>query len=166
MTYYEYFDCFFKILHLLHNILRLHRISATPKLCDASPMSFQDQIFAEIENSPTAATHTFAIEPVLIALYNTDMILPLTTLTVSPTQAGLVPCKYSLPKLVELPKTSAAFFCPVLFQALDLDAFYDVLCSIYLEHCVVFVSENLNVLTSAMYFLCTFCCRISFIQIS
>eukprot|EP00826_Nyctotherus_ovalis_P006012 TRINITY_DN1137_c0_g2_i1.p1 TRINITY_DN1137_c0_g2~~TRINITY_DN1137_c0_g2_i1.p1 ORF type:complete len:282 (+),score=59.22 TRINITY_DN1137_c0_g2_i1:1621-2466(+) len=46
----------------------------------------------------------------------------------------------------------ALFFCPLLFSAIDHSLFYKILCAIMLEYSVIFISPNVALLTSAMYF--------------
>ncbi len=86
----------------------------------------------------------------LIALYATNMEEKRTCITVMPPKEGLSQYRYAIPR-GDLARASAIFFCPLLFSALSLDSFYDLLCNVYLERCIIFVSENLNVLTSSMY---------------
>jgi len=149
MTFYEYFDCFYRVMHLIRDIIRMQRISAA---ANHPELSLEARILAEIEFSAEFSDNTRDIEPLLINLYNTDMeICNMGQIVISPTLEGLVKYTYNIPKSSEISKNSASFFCPLLFSSLNLDSFYDVLCSIYLEHCVIFVSENLNILTSSMY---------------
>lgn len=58
---------------------------------------------------------------------------------------------FMVPSFDELRKQVAAYACPLLFNSLGLHAFYEVLSNILLERRVLFISENLNLLTSAVY---------------
>lgn len=66
----------------------------------------------------------------------------------------IVPSKldsYIVPTFEQLRKQIADYFCPLLFSSLGIHGFYEVLSNIFMERSVVFVSENLNVLTSSVY---------------
>jgi len=93
-------------------------------------------------------TYTLNLEQILISLYNANNHL--TQITVTAPQDIFPSYTYPILKPQALSKTSASFLCPFLFASLSLDNFYKVLCSIYLEYSIIFVSDNLNVLTSSM----------------
>ncbi len=48
MTFCEYFDIFFNLLHLIHNLRRCQRLEGTPKTSDV-PDSFAERLRKEIE---------------------------------------------------------------------------------------------------------------------
>lgn len=58
---------------------------------------------------------------------------------------------YRIPDFDSLRKATVNFCCPLLFNALDLDAFIELLISILTERPILFVSEDLNLLSSSVY---------------
>jgi len=129
MTYYDYFEFSFKILHLFQDLIRLERIS-----------SKGDKLF-KAESNPKYKGN---MESILTSLYETFMHKQLNSVTVPYISVSHV---YSLNKSQQ---DSTSFLCPLLFASLGLDVFFEVLCNIYLENSIIFVSNNLNVLTSSM----------------
>ena len=57
---------------------------------------------------------------------------------------------YSVPDFDSLRKSTISFCCPLLFDALDLNAFIELLISILTERSILFVSEDLNLLSSSV----------------
>lgn len=57
---------------------------------------------------------------------------------------------YRVPNLDSLRKSTINFFCPLLFNTLGMDNFTELLMSILTEKSILFVSENLNLLSSAV----------------
>lgn len=149
MSYHEHFEVFFKILNLFKDILKYERMAAASSLhsetCGAA-------IFTEIDCCNDTLEHTVKLEPLLLSLYDADSSLA----QVAASPEGFPQYVYPLASSGEVHRTAAGFLCPFLFASLALDSFFEVLCSIYLEQTVVFVSDNLNILTSSMYFPCSF----------
>jgi len=143
MSYYEHFEVFFKVLNLFRDILKYERMTAASNI-----QNYESNIYTEIDCCNNTLEHTIKLEPLLESLYDADNSG--TQLTIVP--EGYQKYTYPLSQGEELNKLSASFLCPFLFASLSLDSFYEVLCSIYLEQTVIFVSENLNILTSSMYF--------------
>lgn len=54
MSFYEYFECFFRTLNLFRDVLRLSRVTAAKKYADAAG-TFETQLLSEIEHSPEAS---------------------------------------------------------------------------------------------------------------
>jgi len=145
MTYYEHFEVFLKILHLFRDVLKYERMAAT-KDYKMEYNTFAAKIVTEIDYCANLKDTTAHLESLLVSLYNTKE--PFTKITIKP--QGYQQFTYPLAKPNELHKSSAGFLCPFLFSTLNLDNFYEVLCSIYLEQTIIFFSENLNILTSCM----------------
>lgn len=144
MTYYEHFEVFLKILNLFRDILKYERMAATK-----IPYStFAEKIITEIDCCADIRDNTVHIEPLLAHLHDLSMENPPSQITVAP--QGYQKFVYPLVKPSEIRKSCANFFCPFLFTMLSLDNFYELLCRVYLEQTVIFVSENLNVLTSSL----------------
>lgn len=91
------------------------------------------------DSAPSAST----IE-LLKSLYRQDV--EFNKEIISPLQTPFI-----IPSFSELRKQVAMFSCPVLFSCLGLHAFNEVLSNVLLERNILFVSENLNYLTSAVY---------------
>lgn len=53
MTFYQYFDLFFNVLHLFKNLLKLNRLTATNEK-DKETNSFANKMMKEIEYSKEA----------------------------------------------------------------------------------------------------------------
>ena len=90
------------------------------------------------------------LKSILTPLYETFVNDKLCRITISSTLNAIIPYTYSFPIKHELQKQNLFSMCPLLFSSLDLNNFYEILCNLYLEHTVIFVSENLNLLTSSM----------------
>ena len=58
---------------------------------------------------------------------------------------------FKVPDFTSLRKSTTNFFCPLLFSALGLDNFVELLMNILTERSILFVSEDLNLLSSSMY---------------
>eukprot|EP00826_Nyctotherus_ovalis_P045328 TRINITY_DN5005_c0_g1_i2.p3 TRINITY_DN5005_c0_g1~~TRINITY_DN5005_c0_g1_i2.p3 ORF type:complete len:142 (-),score=33.18 TRINITY_DN5005_c0_g1_i2:508-933(-) len=141
MTYYEYFEFFFKMLYLFQDLIRLERISS------ASDQLLNSKVKADISNYVSTSRCAGNMESMLASLYGTQMGNKQTQITVPYIST---PQTHSLAKSQNLHKDTASFLCPLLFSSLDLDSFFEILCNVYLEHSIIFVSSNLNVLTSSM----------------
>eukprot|EP01022_Parablepharisma_sp_SALTPOND_P031428 TRINITY_DN799_c0_g2_i2.p2 TRINITY_DN799_c0_g2~~TRINITY_DN799_c0_g2_i2.p2 ORF type:complete len:462 (+),score=33.51 TRINITY_DN799_c0_g2_i2:1520-2905(+) len=128
MTYYEYFELF---LHSLRVI---------------STLSQMEQKYGSVEPSMDSKT-------ILKKLYETD-VKSLSAITVPAVhKLSTKAFSYVLPK-GECTERSAVFFCSLLFSMLKAHDVYEILCNIFLEHSVIFVSKNLNLLTSAILGCC------------
>ena len=90
------------------------------------------------------------IKSVLSEFYNVNVNENLRKIRIPSVQKSIGTYTYELPKRKNLTKYTSSFLCPPLFSTLSLDAFYEVLCNIYTEHLVIFVSEDLDLLTSSM----------------
>lgn len=144
MTYYEYFEFFFKVLSIFRDISRLDRMTA------AKSEEQENSLMAEISSSSKASDNTQSFEHILVSLHNTIMGNHLNLIAVNSPQNLFPLYTYPVLRSQALLKATAGFLCPLLFASLSLDNFYEVLCNIYLEHSVIFISDNLNVLTSSM----------------
>eukprot|EP00826_Nyctotherus_ovalis_P063603 TRINITY_DN9330_c0_g1_i13.p4 TRINITY_DN9330_c0_g1~~TRINITY_DN9330_c0_g1_i13.p4 ORF type:complete len:123 (+),score=46.86 TRINITY_DN9330_c0_g1_i13:1331-1699(+) len=122
MTLHEFFDFFFTALGLLKRRIAL-----------------------ELFNQEGAAELTESAVELLKELYSQDVELH--KQLVMPLDKSFV---FAVPSYEELRKQMAIFFCPLLFNCLGLHAFYEVLSNILLERKVLFISENLNLLSSAV----------------
>lgn len=60
---------------------------------------------------------------------------------------------FIVPTFEQLRLQVAAFSCPILFSHLRPHALYEMLSYVLLERYVVFISENFNLLTAAVYLL-------------
>jgi len=61
-------------------------------------------------------------------------------------------CRYKVPTYKVLRHSVIDFFCLLFFDALNIEQVYQILCALLLEKSILFVSENLNLLTSSVYF--------------
>jgi len=59
---------------------------------------------------------------------------------------------FILPKRNEISLYCATFFSQVLFSAVPDNILYDILCFALLEKSIIFISQDLNLLTNSMYF--------------
>ncbi len=120
-SYYEYFDLFFQTLHLV---------------CGLSHMDAFDH------SEPSAEC-----KEVLHKLFETNVD---NASKIGIPQPLMKSFSYSVPKVKD-GTNAAAFFCGMLFSVLKPNDFFELMCNIMLEHSVVFVSQNYNLLTSAVY---------------
>ena len=127
MTYYDYFEFFYKILHHLIAIIR----------CEQSEVKVKTK-----EIDLYAASLNYALR----LLYNTSTNK--STVKIPSTKNEITILNYDLPKPQEHP--SVSYLCPILFTSLHLDSFFTILCNLLIEHSMIFISDDLNVLTSSM----------------
>ena len=118
------------ILHYFKSILEPKRLKSQ-QVYDAEGLSKLDKCITNLS-------------PILASLYNLPINNSTTTIKIGRKLF------YSIPKIQDLPKASAAFLCPFLFGSITLDSFYEILCNIFIERSMIFVSADLNRLTSSM----------------
>ncbi len=150
MTRHEFFDFFCRALHFLRSTLKFRRLTLANKINDGD--SHTARVQGDLEASTQVPHITDEGIEILKQLYHQDVDVHKEITLSSP--IGICD-NYMVPNPLELRTATAAFFCPLLFSSLGLGAFYELLCNVLLERSVVFVSENLNLLTSASYFLIT-----------
>jgi len=121
MTLHEFFDLFFTILHHL-----------------------KDKLINEVITQECSIKLREEIISLLGDLYSQDVRIH-KQIKVSHIEP------FTVPSFDELRKQVASYACSLLFNYLSLHVFYEVLSNILLERRVLFVSENLNLLTSAVY---------------
>jgi hypothetical protein len=141
MSYYEHFEVFFKVLSLFRDILKYERMTAASNI-----QNYEANIYTEIDCCNNTLEHTVKLEPLLKSFYEADSLASELVIALEGYQKYI----YPLSKREEVNRSSATFLCPFLFASLSLESFYEVLCSIYLEQTVIFISDNLNILTSSM----------------
>ncbi len=79
------------------------------------------------------------------------MVRPPAEVLISEVPGVFQPYRYPLPREADLARSSALFFCPLLMSAIRIPQFFEIMCDLYLEYSVIFVSPNLGLLTSVMY---------------
>jgi len=139
MTCYEYFECFFEILKVIKELMQ-KKVNSLNMILDVKKVSEAD----------INSEHVKDLNSFLFALYSVNLDNTPSRIIVPPIQIGLSKYDFPLPKPNEIKQSSVSFLCPSLFSSLSLDAFYEVLCNLYIERCTIFVSSNPNLLTSSM----------------
>ncbi len=128
MTYYEYFELFFHSLKVI------------------TALSQMDQKYLNTEPSVDS-------KAILKKMYETD-VQGASFITLPPVpKISIKAFAYALPK-GECTERSAVFFSSLLFSMLKPHDVYEIVCNVLLEHSVIFVSKNLNLLTSAILGTC------------
>lgn len=130
MTYNEFFEFFFNALIVFRCVLKKEAnnlsetTSKTPQINKDDIKKLKKLYFQDID-----VNRTIAID-----------------------SAKQLNCyKYIVPNFSDIIKASAKCFCPILFSSINLNAFYQILCWAFIEGSIIFVSQNLNLLTSASY---------------
>lgn len=139
MTYCEYFECFFGILNVIKEVIR-NNTNPSCEILDAKALT----------NIINSSAYTKDISLLLSSVLNLNVNDYLSRIILPPIQEGLSKYDFVVPKKADIKKSSISYLCPPLFSSLSLDAFYDILCNLYTEHFVIFVSSDLDLLTSAM----------------
>eukprot|EP00826_Nyctotherus_ovalis_P040887 TRINITY_DN4063_c0_g1_i16.p3 TRINITY_DN4063_c0_g1~~TRINITY_DN4063_c0_g1_i16.p3 ORF type:complete len:147 (+),score=20.00 TRINITY_DN4063_c0_g1_i16:241-681(+) len=137
MTYREYFECLFDML-------------ATLKEAMTTNPSHEILDLKGIIAAETSATYAKDLNSLLLAMYTVTVDESLTRIILPPIKMGLSKYDFAIPKKGEIDKASAAVFCPHLFLSLPLNELYKVLCSLYTECFVVFISSDIHLLTFSM----------------
>ncbi len=147
MTRHEFFELFCCTLHFIKNTLKFERLTLTNEFThiENHAKRVQDDLEASTK-LPFITEH--AIE-ILKKLFVQDVKIG-KELILTPLKDIYDGYKYKVPDFEELRKSVAGFFCPLLIGALGVEGFYKVLENILLERSVLFVSENLNLLTSTV----------------
>jgi len=128
MTYFEYFEFFYHTMRVM-NLL-----------------SGFEQKYSNVDLSNDAKI-------LLNKLLETD-VLSLNIITVPPIpKINQKAFSYLLPKS-DCSERSGIFFCGLLFSVLKPHDIFEIICNILLEHSIVFVSKNANLLTSAILGCC------------
>lgn len=138
MTYYEFFECFFGLLSTLKEAMTI-----------SSPHEILD--LKETTTAETSAAYAKDLNSLLLAMHNVTVDECLTRIILPPIKMGLSKYDFAIPKKNEIDKASAAVFCPHLFLSLPLNELYQVLCSMYTERIVIFISSDVHLLTFSMY---------------
>lgn len=128
-SYYEYFELFFQILHLISSLSHMDQFDFSEPSMECQQM-LKKLMEVNVDNS--------------------------NAITIPPQASKMSKSyyTYTIPRQKDNEK-SAVFFCGLLFSVLKTNDFFELMCNMFLEHSVVFVSENYNLLTSAMYLLLT-----------
>jgi hypothetical protein len=124
MTYYDYFEFFYKILHHLKTTIH----------------------YKQQTNKVKVNIYATSLNDTLKFIYDTSANKP--TVRVPSMRNEMVIVNYDLPKMQD--NHSVSYLCPMLFTSLDLDSFFTIFCNLLIEHCMIFISNDLNVLTSSM----------------
>ena len=147
MTKYEFFDLFFNVLQFLKNTLKYYRLELANQKDDENSRALRIQ--NDLEASTLVPNMAADGVKILKHLWNQ---YPDTHCNIGmPSTKGGI-CGdyiYCVPNMIELRKVNAVNFCPLLFSSLASHVFYELLCNIYLERSIIFVTENLNLLTSS-----------------
>ncbi len=146
MTRHEFFELFCRALLLVRSTLKYRRLTIANQINDGD--SHAARVQGELEASTQVPHMTEDGVELLRRIYmqGVDVHKEIAL------SATIGACEsYKVPDCTEKRKETAAFFCPLLFSTLGLNEMYELLCSLLIERSVVFVSENLNLLTSASY---------------
>jgi len=149
MTRHEFFEVFCFALHFLKNTLKYQRLTI------AGEKAEYDNHAARVQNDLEASTKLPYITEdglyMLRQLYEQEVALK-KEIILSSLNEVQDEYTFKVPDFEELRKSVAHFFCPMLFNALSLESFYKMISCIFLEKSILFISENLNLLSSAVYF--------------
>lgn len=158
MTYFEYYDLFFNVLNMIRNTLKCERLSIAinrpsleatkgvklPQESNASHVKKQIEAYLEVPYINQEG------KDILAYLINQDFGEG-KQISIDPAQNAFENYKYIIPKSGEIRNATLNFFSPILFSSIGSHVFYEILCSVFLEKSVVFVSENYNLITTAVY---------------
>lgn len=148
MSYFEFFDLFFGLLHLIRNILRCERLATAA-----------NKQFGEVKDN---LMNIYQIEACVQLPYinkeGAEILKKLLNqefgdgkeLIFVTNHKAIENFKFIFPKGEDIRKAALNCFCPIIFSSISHDMFYEILCNVLLEKSIIFVSENYNLLASAV----------------
>lgn len=128
---HEFFDFFYNALNIIKNTFTF-------------PITVQG-----IKNLSEIMNMTERGQSILTRLYRQEVTV-YKKITIPFFKGANEEYTYIVPDFDSLRKSTINFCCPLLFDALDLDAFIELLISILTERSILFVSEDLNLLSSSV----------------
>lgn len=131
MTMHEFFDFFYHALNAIKNTF-------------VFPTTVQD-----VKTQAKVANMTERGQSMLAKLYSQDVRM-YTELSVPSFRNSHDEFTYLVPDFDSLRRATIKFCCPLLFDALDLGAFLELLTAVLTERSVLFASQDLNLLSSAV----------------
>ena len=141
VTEQEFFDFFDIVLYCINKILKLDRLNAMSEFEN-------DEKNGQVE-IPYITTYG---EEILNTLYKQN-VKENCEITIPSFDDLYNEYIYKITSVNDLRKSAMQNFAPHLFSALKADSIFQILFNIFIERSVLFVSENLNLLTSSMYFM-------------
>lgn len=149
MTYNNFVEFFIQALNFIRNTLKFTRQTIATNL-DEIEENIEMQVKKQIDAYIQEPYISMEGKEVLKNLYYQD-IGAKNKLKINTQDISFGCYEYVIPDYLDLRKAVANCFCPVLFSSLKLQVLYEVLTNVFTERSIIFVSQNLNLLTSASY---------------
>ncbi|CDW72193.1 UNKNOWN [Stylonychia lemnae] len=145
-----YFPLHLEVLSGLLQSIKLERFKQPSDFYESGQMS----IMREIESSLRVPLVTDEIENILLQYYQMEDIskeIPQQKQICLEIKNNLGDIKYTFPQSIdEFQKLDCMWFCPTIFSLFFIEDFYRILTAVLLERSLIFVSDNLTILSSVV----------------